>query len=625
MPLLADADGKILGSFLIPENMPVGARRVHAQGSGGSFANAVFVGQSVIEHQVLRQVTRIWIGYDPLAQTFQLQEPRFATGLDFVVCGIGSSTTKNPINVEIREVDNGVPNGIVIAKGTVAYDNIYIRPTLGRAPGRLDAMGWNTLGTYGIYNYGNLYPNFLRVFNSTGWGGPGRSLLKFELPAIGGATITSARLSLRKRQDWGNQAFAILASKAGANPWSNTEHSGDHWLMPNDMFVSDNRDASISLPTQNGGWFDFDVKHIVQSWADGAVNNGFCLHAANETNIPSNQMGVVEFNNDNDTVRPRLFVEWVRNPVSAPSVDGRFTRCIFDEPVFLEAGRSYAVVILTDDPKHAVGIATLGQSVGPGDGTFGYITSQPYPQGVLLSSSNAESWTIHQNSDLCFRLLGANFTANSRDIDLGNFNPQQITDFIINATTFQPTGETTVRFKVTRISTSEIFYINDNEPLTFSFRATNETFNVVAELRGTNTLSPVLFAGALFICGNLQNNGDYYTRAIDATENFNLTVNLRSSLPGSATLQVFGKVQRMVGNVEQSNNDGTPAFDWVEIPVDPLFVPRNLGNGSYERVFKRANLRGVGQERITAVKLVLTGNPANRPAVVELAAFTKLP
>lgn len=39
-----------------------------------------------------------------------------------------------------------------------------------------------------------------------------------------------------------------------------------------------------------------------------------------------------------------------------------------------------------------------------------WVTSQSYQVGILLSSSNASTWTLHQNLDLTFRLLAAKFT-----------------------------------------------------------------------------------------------------------------------------------------------------------------------------------------------------------------------
>ncbi|MFP3030850.1 MAG: hypothetical protein ACEY3M_06775, partial [Wolbachia sp.] len=39
--------------------------------------------------------------------------------------------------------------------------------------------------------------------------------------------------------------------------------------------------------------------------------------------------------------------------------------------------------------------------------------------GVLLSSSNASTWTPHQNLDLTFRLLAAKFSEVSHVVDLG--------------------------------------------------------------------------------------------------------------------------------------------------------------------------------------------------------------
>lgn len=59
----------------------------------------------------------------------------------------------------------------------------------------------------------------------------------------------------------------------------------------------------------------------------------------------------------------------------------------------LQAKREYAVVVLCDDATTALYVAELGKQ----DPTRGYVTSQPYQVGVLLSSSNASTWTAHQD------------------------------------------------------------------------------------------------------------------------------------------------------------------------------------------------------------------------------------
>jgi len=67
---------------------------------------------------------------------------------------------------------------------------------------------------------------------------------------------------------------------------------------------------------------------------------------------------------------------------------GAETKVVFDDPFYAEANTSYAVVLLTNSTEYRVRIATLGQM-----GQNGVITRQTYAAGVLLESSNAETWT----------------------------------------------------------------------------------------------------------------------------------------------------------------------------------------------------------------------------------------
>ena len=87
------------------------------------------------------------------------------------------------------------------------------------------------------------------------------------------------------------------------------------------------------------------------------------------------------------------------------NLSGTATRFEF-QPVYLNAGQEYALVLLTDDGVHEVAIAELGKY----DASHGWVTSQPYQVGVLLSSSNAQTWTPHQDRDLSFTLHAARFT-----------------------------------------------------------------------------------------------------------------------------------------------------------------------------------------------------------------------
>ena len=82
------------------------------------------------------------------------------------------------------------------------------------------------------------------------------------------------------------------------------------------------------------------------------------------------------------------------------------TRIDFDDPFYAEANTSYAVVLLTNSSDYRVRIATLGQR-----GQNGVITRQAYAQGVLLESSNAETWTPLNASDLTLKIYGYDFQA----------------------------------------------------------------------------------------------------------------------------------------------------------------------------------------------------------------------
>ena len=84
----------------------------------------------------------------------------------------------------------------------------------------------------------------------------------------------------------------------------------------------------------------------------------------------------------------------------------RETKIAFDNPFYAEANTSYAVVLLTNSTDYRAHIATLGQR-----GQNGVITRQTYAQDVLLESSNTETWTPLNASDLTLKIYGYDFEA----------------------------------------------------------------------------------------------------------------------------------------------------------------------------------------------------------------------
>jgi hypothetical protein len=83
------------------------------------------------------------------------------------------------------------------------------------------------------------------------------------------------------------------------------------------------------------------------------------------------------------------------------------TRVYFDDPMMAEAGKEYAIVIITENSSYTmwVGTRTKPKVDKPNE----VISGNPYVQGVLFSSSNASTWTPHQNSDLKFGVYTSKF------------------------------------------------------------------------------------------------------------------------------------------------------------------------------------------------------------------------
>lgn len=85
-----------------------------------------------------------------------------------------------------------------------------------------------------------------------------------------------------------------------------------------------------------------------------------------------------------------------------------YTRFTFTEPVFLQAGFQYALVLLSNSSDYRVFIGEINKQVV---GSTQVISQQPYA-GSLFYSQNGSTWTPMQYEDLMFVLHRAKFTTN---------------------------------------------------------------------------------------------------------------------------------------------------------------------------------------------------------------------
>ena len=213
------------------------------------------------------------------------------------------------------------------------------------------------------------------------------------------------------------------------------------------------------------------------------------------------------------------------------TTDGSFVEARFTAPFYCDAQREYALVFLSDSAEHALWTATLGKF-----DTFSqaWTTVQPYNVGVLLSSSNAATWTPHQKKDLCFELMAAEFTANSTTIDLGDVSVSNATDLVAEVPMLLPGSDSTIKIQLTATN-GDVVTLDAGGAETLS-QPTSTTYTAQAILTGNSKVGPIMFPGAELLVGTLQTAADYRSRAITSTAGGTIKVYFDAEIPGSASV-----------------------------------------------------------------------------------------
>lgn len=270
-----------------------------------------------------------------------------------------------------------------------------------------------------------------------------------------------------------------------------------------------------------------------------------------------------------------------------------WNRWTFAEPVMLQADEEYALVVLCDDAVTELAIAELGKWDG---GAQKWVTDQPYQVGVLLSSSNASTWTAHQDKDLAFRLLECTFPTITKTFDLGSVDLDEATDIMLLSESQLPTSGCRVEVTATLPGGDKVL-LNSQQPVHLATPKTG-TMTVSAKLTGEMSASPVLAPGAQIVHGSVDASGEYVTRAIPAGANSKITLIYDALIPSGATVTAHHK------GVDSGDS-------WSEFGAS---TTKPIGNDWYEHTHI-AN--GVSEDAVK-VKLALAGNTAARPMVANL-------
>lgn len=278
-------------------------------------------------------------------------------------------------------------------------------------------------------------------------------------------------------------------------------------------------------------------------------------------------------------------------------VNGAHTRVTFPYPLPVRKDMEYALVILTNDAVAALAIAELGKFDA---NVQRWVTAQPYQIGVLLSSSNALTWTAHQDRDLAFRLITAAISNTSRTVALGSVAVTGATHLAVRANVESPAPQATCRFSLTMPDGTSYLVAADQTVRLPAAVTGNVT--VAALLEGTAKLSPVLHRDVQLFAGTMGTTGDYVTRAIKGGTNVKVKLKVEVLLEGTATITAHYK--------------GTADGAWSSLGAPTASL--NLPDGYVELTYESA---AITKPQIQA-KLILNGNANNVPTARNLRVLT---
>ena len=293
------------------------------------------------------------------------------------------------------------------------------------------------------------------------------------------------------------------------------------------------------------------------------------------------------------------------------SADDPFTRFTFPLLIWVERDQEYAFVVLTDNAEHSLKIAELGKLDVERDQ---YVVGQPYQVGVLLSSSNAATWTPHQRADLKFRIVAAKFyeegSSNTEelvtDVDLATLTFANVTD-ILALIGVDIRGDSS-RAEVRLQQGTRVERFVPNSPVQFPTEISGET-QISMRLFGNSKVCPIILPFAQLITSILENSGTYVTPVITGDTGDRIEVIVEHFLPGSSTLVV-----------EARTTTGVNEGDWNNLPIlSSIALPE--GGGWFETTYGILVANYI--DGYTKIRLILSGNAGNRPTVRNLRCFVR--
>lgn len=191
------------------------------------------------------------------------------------------------------------------------------------------------------------------------------------------------------------------------------------------------------------------------------------------------------------------------------------TRVSFSNPVYCEKGVQYCITVLTTSDKYELYVAKLAEK---NIVTGAIMTAQPYADGVLFSSSNSLTWSVHQDADLKFGINCATF-ASSGVVEF-DYIPSVDVDALVLAVEAATVQDTIAVWEYRDAVGGAWYPITPYEAKNLNKIAT--TVSLRLKLSTNNVYNtPVISGETLMLIGlKTQTSGTYVSRLVETSQNF---------------------------------------------------------------------------------------------------------
>lgn len=260
-----------------------------------------------------------------------------------------------------------------------------------------------------------------------------------------------------------------------------------------------------------------------------------------------------------------------------------YSEALFDTPVYLEPGKTYALVITSVSSKHELYMSRIGDKLL---GTDRVISAQPY-LGVLYKTQNSSEWIPFPNEDLCFQMTKATYDTEAVSTirlrlralpeDIDNYGIQGIIDLEGTA------PESNVNVNAIYLTTDENAFVNTTA--TFKFKTTRQD----GTLEAFRSIEP---------SDNFEFKDSYGPRVITSNnESFVVEIDLDTVNPDIAPSFDLSKVHLITINNIIDNNEIT----------DNDIVITNAGQDYSNSQNVIVTISGGGGSGATAIANVVNG------------------